>query len=344
MLTANPFQPNTGHYYGDLRHEWAEEVNSLIGGDGPSSGEFLRLSGTEPGNVPVAKPTGDTRAGVWEFIHNSNDGYLYHLLTGSSMGHNAALIALGVDNDGIGLLIPNKLKGRGIVGDQRATVTDALAYWMHVTQRSTAAPLIRLEQQAAGVAPLIQLLNFSGFGGKLLQVVNADGEAGSIDGATGTIGWLRDIRIADRADATPSYLRIDSGSGASATTMKVSYHGDDEDVFFGATGTAGAYYPYKIAHSASTFAIQTAANLTGQGTNPLPSAVTTWNNRITASEANGVTLSGGMVRTHTNTLGFYGATAVTRPTVTGSTGGNAALTSLLTALALVGLIVNSTTA
>ncbi|WP_055693357.1 hypothetical protein [Streptomyces prasinopilosus] len=44
-----------------------------------------------------------------------------------------------------------------------------------------------------------------------------------------------------------------------------------------------------------------------------------------------------------STLGFYGATATTKPTVTGSRGGNAALTSLLTALASLGLITNNTT-
>jgi hypothetical protein len=45
-----------------------------------------------------------------------------------------------------------------------------------------------------------------------------------------------------------------------------------------------------------------------------------------------------------STLGFYGATAVAKPTVTGSRGGNAALASLLTALASLGLITDSTTA
>ncbi|MFD1657006.1 hypothetical protein ACFSL4_01830 [Streptomyces caeni] len=44
------------------------------------------------------------------------------------------------------------------------------------------------------------------------------------------------------------------------------------------------------------------------------------------------------------TLGFYGATPAARPTVTGSRGGNAALASLLTALATLGLITDSTTA
>ncbi|MCF0086605.1 MULTISPECIES: collagen-like protein [unclassified Streptomyces] len=45
-----------------------------------------------------------------------------------------------------------------------------------------------------------------------------------------------------------------------------------------------------------------------------------------------------------STLGFYGATAVAKPAVTGSRGGNAALASLLTALASLGLITDSTTA
>jgi hypothetical protein len=42
-------------------------------------------------------------------------------------------------------------------------------------------------------------------------------------------------------------------------------------------------------------------------------------------------------------LGFYGSNPVAKPTVTGSRGGNAALASLLTALASQGLITNSTT-
>ena len=41
-------------------------------------------------------------------------------------------------------------------------------------------------------------------------------------------------------------------------------------------------------------------------------------------------------------IGFYGATTITKPTVTGSRGGNAALASLCTALANLGLITNST--
>jgi hypothetical protein len=45
-----------------------------------------------------------------------------------------------------------------------------------------------------------------------------------------------------------------------------------------------------------------------------------------------------------NTAGFFGATPTGRPTVTGSRGGNAALASLITALATLGLVTDSTTA
>lgn len=41
-------------------------------------------------------------------------------------------------------------------------------------------------------------------------------------------------------------------------------------------------------------------------------------------------------------IGFHGVSPTTRPTVTGSRGANAALTSLLTALAAKGLIIDST--
>jgi len=45
---------------------------------------------------------------------------------------------------------------------------------------------------------------------------------------------------------------------------------------------------------------------------------------------------------NTQKLAFYGTTPIAQPTVTGSKGGNAALTSLMTALANLGLVINST--
>ncbi|MFC8176540.1 collagen-like protein [Streptomyces sp. NPDC057325] len=51
-----------------------------------------------------------------------------------------------------------------------------------------------------------------------------------------------------------------------------------------------------------------------------------------------------MLRHMGSTLGFYGAAAVAKPSVTGSRGGNAALGSLISALATLGLITDNTTA
>ena len=42
-------------------------------------------------------------------------------------------------------------------------------------------------------------------------------------------------------------------------------------------------------------------------------------------------------------IGFFGTSKVTKPTITGSRGGNVALTSLLTGLSTLGLIKDSTT-
>ena len=51
----------------------------------------------------------------------------------------------------------------------------------------------------------------------------------------------------------------------------------------------------------------------------------------------------GVIRLHPNEIGFYGADPIVKPSVTGAKGGNAALTSLLSQLATLGLITDSTT-
>lgn len=81
-------------------------------------------------------------------------------------------------------------------------------------------------------------------------------------------------------------------------------------------------------------------------------ALDSTNNRVgigTTSPAERLHVEGGARVTgdldHDGTnVGFYGSAPVAKATVTGSRGGNAALASLLTALASLGLITNSTTA
>lgn len=68
---------------------------------------------------------------------------------------------------------------------------------------------------------------------------------------------------------------------------------------------------------------------------------------ISETSANNLKVfAGGAERANFNAtgIGFNGATPVAKPTITGSRGGNAAIASLLTALANLGLITDSTTA
>ncbi|UKA48947.1 hypothetical protein LFT48_16100 [Arthrobacter sp. FW305-123] len=118
--------------------------------------------GTIPGgpNVPTAKSSTDTRAGVWEYTHNSKTGYLYHLLAGSNFG-GGAIFAIGHDTDdgtGTALLLAEKANAKGLVLDQRSTKTSATACGFHATKASTAAPLVRLEQVVTDAAPALQVL------------------------------------------------------------------------------------------------------------------------------------------------------------------------------------------
>lgn len=274
----------------------------------PSSTGYLSLAGTEPGEVPVVKPSGDGRAGVWEMTHNDSTGYLFHLLSGAGMGHNAAIVALGVDNDGIGLLVPNKATGRGIVGDQRPTVTAADGYWLHATQRSTLAPLVRLEQQAAGAADVLQLLSFTGNSGNLLYVGDANGQAGAIVGSTGVLDWRRDVQIRNLPTGeVAKYLGVFTSTSANSSNTRRAYHGAAEDVFFGATGSAGIYYPYKVVHSGSSLAFQTAGNVTAlESTAPLPSEIGSATTHLQISHANGLLIRGGTIKVDGTGLAFFG--------------------------------------
>jgi len=56
-----------------------------------------------------------------------------------------------------------------------------------------------------------------------------------------------------------------------------------------------------------------------------------------------LTLNSGVFQINAGHLGFYGSSGLAQPTITGSKGGNAALASLLTYLAAMGLVVDSTT-
>lgn len=280
----------------------------LSGGSTISGPLFWR--GANDTAIIVAKPTGDGRAGVFDLINNDTTGYIFHLVLGASADHSStALIALGIDNDGIGILAPNKNKGRAIVGDQRAT-TVAGAYWLHATNRSTTAALMRLEQQTDAGSDLLQLLSFgTQTSGNLLYVGDPSGQAGTISAADGTIQWRRGITVQDLASGTgTSFVDVTSNNGVAAGSRQYTRHVKDGFEFYAPTGTAGSWWTYKIFAGGSFFRIQAG----------------------TASSAVGTlgTMSN-IIAVRNNQLSFFSATPVAQPTGTPAAATDATTTQAL---------------
>ena len=88
----------------------------------------------------------------------------------------------------------------------------------------------------------------------------------------------------------------------------------------------------------STFSL---AAVTSQEFYAGASVTTTPGTLIVSIDTSGLTVETGALHHKGSTAGFFNAAAVSKPTVTGSRGGNAALASALTALANLGLITDS---
>lgn len=106
---------------------------------------------------------------------------------------------------------------------------------------------------------------------------------------------------------------------------------------------AGSTYAREDGAAGTSFYVKEVASAGAANWNAVPSlaAANTWAlKQIFSGE---IEIDGAFNHDGT-TFGVYGATPVTKPTVTGARGGNAALASLLSALASQGLITDSTTA
>jgi len=164
---------------------------------------------------------------------------------------------------------------------------------------------------------------------------------GVVKGATGSTSGVLELGI---DDATYG-VRLKSLDGSATDARDVLVESARNLHLYANAGTLTG-----IDISGANTHITCKVNGTGAG------AGYTWStggvNRVTIAGGGLFTTSygadlGGAVRVAlatSATVGFYGSTGATQQTVTGSRGGNAALASLLTALASLGLIVNSTTA
>ena len=262
---------------------------------------YIPIAGTTPGSVPVVKPSGDTRAGVWEFTHNAKAGYMHHLLAGTNFGGSAGILAIGHDNDdgtGIALLLAEKSSGKGLVIDQRSTKTGATSYGLHATNSSTTAPLVRLEQNVAGAADALQMIAGPASAGQVMArfSVNA-GTAGVIFADTGQLMWKRGIEARDPASGTLGRITARNDDGVANPSP---VHHDRLGIEFRTyAGSGTSYWPKRIFHNGTSLRIQGSATVTGIDTAPA-----TW--------VDGLTFE---FNTGTAKIGFFGASAVARQTV-----------------------------
>jgi hypothetical protein len=142
--------------------------------------------------------------------------------------------------------------------------------------------------------------------------------AGSATGTSGT-GGAAQVNSGNSTSGAGGNMTLQTGTGGGG-------QGGDILAALGTGTTRNGLFQVRI-------------SATSNNLNVTPGNTTTDPIVVTPTAAGGLQLVGA-----TNALGFYGAAPAAKPTVSGSQGGNAALASLVAALATLGLITNSTTA
>lgn len=98
------------------------------------------------------------------------------------------------------------------------------------------------------------------------------------------------------------------------------------------------------AATSSTIAFRTQAHASAPTSRVILQVTNSSNATVYFSVSGTTIILNGALDHDGSTAGFFGATPASKPTVTGSRDGNAALASLITALATLGLVTDSTTA
>jgi hypothetical protein len=182
-------------------------------------------------------------------VHNDTQASLFHLICGPTMGHpltdGASLIAMGIDNAGVGLYVNNKKTGIGIKITQRETITSATAYGMLVSGGPGAAPAVFMQQNnvdgSGNAQPLLVLHAYQSFSSaqKMMEWRKPNGTStgalvGYVLAETGAI-----VQQADLTVSGGNLVVIAAGGvGGNATVGSLLAQGDGAYLgFYDTTGT-----------------------------------------------------------------------------------------------------------
>lgn len=169
-------------------------------------------------------------------------------------------------------------------------------------------------------------MNFRANNGDLVFSANAGGSIYFDSQATNTFNWR--------------------GTGALTVRQDILTPAGTSTLTYAANTTAITETQANNTTNNATGATRTLSAQTCTGTTSTGGGLDLKSGGGTAADGACRVLTGSTVRINCNAtgIGFFAAAPVAKPTVTGSRGGNAALTSFLTAIADLGLITDSTTA
>lgn len=248
------------------------------------------------------------------------------LTIGSGPSVNGAIIAMGVDNGGQGLVVRNKYQGIGINLQQLDTVALATAYAFVLDHFSHIAPAVLWRfQGATATQPMFMLAGISAtLGQKLLSVSGSNQPGGSptsgyIDAYSGEIIWARSIStIAPNSSVTPQFLVSDeAGSNSTDTYLQSKTTTDHGLVLTRYSGSAGLFYSSKLVSATDRIKLLVGNGAQAKGTHTYTTGI----------EIRGT--SGGITQ-----MGFFGHAVVSQQTkaATMSTGGAETNVNLATAI------------
>lgn len=163
--------------------------------------------------------------------------------------------------------------------------------------------------------------------------------------------WLPSLLVGPTVEGATGFLRIDASNAASprlsaqgsATDVSISYRAKGVGDHLFEDGSGNTHFRVNVGGTTGDY-VQAVAG-SGGATVGVNGASANASISVLGKGTGGVNLldggSASKFRVNTTGIGFFAATPAAKQTVSGSRGGNAALASLLTALATYGLITDS---